>query len=220
MPISDSKSSFSKWRAEVLAHIALHGLTTPRALKRVVFAGDGALANDVVRSLIDDGSLFRRGDVLTQSRRAPSPTARHRARAVLSFCCHGTRLRPLLAPEQLAQLLGPILQHTAEPAPKSAHCVIDRDKRLSLVRVQPLVRDGQVLDLARELGRLQGFVESEAFRVWAYLASKSRFSITYLIESQQQAKELELWTTRRPLVSYALSAPVSVPLRAVYLPPM
>ncbi len=212
MPTESSKNSLNKWKRKAIEHVSLHGITTHRALKRVVFGSDGALANRVVRTLIEENTLFRHGSVLSQSKRRPTAGSLHRDHAVLVHCCHGTRLRSLLSFDQLQGVLSPILEHLDAPAPKAARCVIDRNKRLSLLRVQPMLRDSQELDLNRELGRLQSFVESDGFRTWAYLAANGGFSISYLVFDRGQAKELALWAERRPLVSCLLKHASSVPL--------
>lgn len=213
MPTSGSNNTSSKWKREVLDHIALYGLTSHRALKRAVFAGDGAAANEVVRAMLGDGTLYRHDGLLTTSKFPPEQAELHRDRIILHHCCLGTRLRPLVRRGDLEQLLSPIAEECGLSVPKNARCVIDRERRLSLLRVQPLVSTDVPLDLGRELGKLQSMVEGESFRIWSALATQGGFSISYLLLGQTQSKELALWLDRRPLFATARSQTIHIPVQ-------
>ena len=96
--------------------------------------------------------------------------------------------------------------------PKSARCIIDRKRRLSLIRVQPDVPPGSELDLARELGKLQSLIKGRPFRPWVSLASRGGFSLTYLMTDVAKADELSRWLPRRPLYASLRSTPVMIPV--------
>lgn len=202
----------NEWSREVLEHVALYGLTTRRVLKRAVFSGDGAAANDVVRALLDEARLFRHGGVLTASKHSPTAQEIHRNRVVLHFCCLGTRLRPLVPRADLERILAPISEQSGIAPPKNARCIIDRERRLSLVRVQSLVASGSELDLGRELGKLQSLVEDKSFRPWVMLATRGGFSLTYLVTDCAKAEEISRWIPRRPLYATLRPAPVMIPV--------
>ena len=195
-----------------MEHVALYGLTTHRAVKRAVFSGDGTAANNVVRALLAEERLFRHGSVLTASKRSLSPKDLHQSRAVLQHCCLGTRLRPLVPRADLEAILTPITEQSGTSLPKSARCIIDRKRRLSLIRVQPDVASGSELDLARELGKLQSLIEGRPFRPWVSLASRGGFSLTYLMTDVAKAGELSRWLPRRPLYATLRSTPVMIPV--------
>lgn len=212
MPTSGSNNTSSKWKREVLDHIALYGLTSHRALKRVVFSGDGPAANEMVRAMLREGTLYRYDNLLTTSNVLPEKAELYRDRIILHHCCLGTRPRPLVPRSDLEQLLSPIAGECGLQVPKRAQCVIDRERRLSLLRVQPPVSPDVRLDLGRELGKLQSMVEGESFRVWSSLATQSGFSISYLLLDQAQSKELALWLERRPLFATARSQTIHIPV--------
>lgn len=173
----------------------------------------------MLKELVAEGALYRHGKVFRWSRTRPEPQKLHQELAILAYCCLGKVQRPIVAPEDLAHVLEPVLCHLKlPPPPRSLRCVIDAQERLSLLRVQRLMRGGGLPDLGRELAQLQTFAQDKAFRPWASFAREGRFSITYLLHDVDQARELGLWTERRPLVSRVLREPVVVPLLASVIP--
>jgi len=208
--LADSKRSSSEWKRRVLRHVDRFGLTTHDALTRVVFDGDRKRRHEVVEALLRRGELVRRGSVLLPSDSKLHEKAIHARFSILAFACLGTTPRQLVPRKFIEEIFEPMGEDA--PVPKQAECVIDDNKRLSLIRVHPASRDGQARDLNRTLGILQSFVEAESFRPWAYLALKDGLSISYLMHDAEEARELSLWTERRPLMSRLLSSPLVVPL--------
>lgn len=208
--MADSKRSSSEWKRRVLRHVDCFGLTTHDALTRVVFGGDRKRRHEVVEGLLRGGELVRRGSMLLPSGSKLDENEIHARCCVLAFACLGPTMRELVPRKFIDDIFEPMGEGTR--IPKRAECVIDDDKRLSLIRVHPAPRNGQSRDLNRTLGILQSYVEAESFRPWAYLALKDGFSISYLMHDADEARELSLWTQRHPLVSRALSSAALVPL--------
>jgi hypothetical protein len=206
-------------KPEILAHVRCYNVTTRDVVARLYFDGDAKAASAALRDLVADGELYRHGKVFRRSRHRPEPQQLHRDLALLAYCCLAEGRRPLLSRDELERVLQPVLDHLKFPPPSaSVRCIIDDQRRLSLVRVQRLMRGRGLPDLNRELVQLQSLVEDKAFRPWAFFAREERFSLTYLLHGPDQVSELALWTQRRPLVSRALREPVVVPLVSDAIP--
>lgn len=188
------------------------GLTTQGALKWAVCGGDAQLASKVADALVSEGKLVRRGKLLVSPKRTLSRDDLHHDYSVLDFCCTGQPLRPLVPRSDLRYITKPICDVEQIPFPDKHHLYVDRDKRLSLILVQPPPTGNPRTRLNGALVALQQFIEAKPFRLWAHFVERGGFSITYLMHDRGEAREFALWTERRPLVSAVLGEPVVVPL--------
>lgn len=223
MSTTDSSDTLTRWGSRVLDHVGRYGLTTHAAVRKAVFgdqAADEELVAAVLASLLQDGKLFQHGRVLWRSKTRPTPETVSRRYAALHLCELQSPPFRLLSRADVADIMAPATEHLGIGLRKEVRCIIDREKRLSLLRVQALPARGEEPDLNRDMSRLQATVQDETFRPWLYLARRGGFSLSYVLHDQDHVKEFALWTARRPPASTLLGEPIAIPVCVHVVPPI
>lgn len=199
-------------------HLLTFRITTADVLAEAALDGDVDQAQAVLRELAKTRSMVRRDRLYVARPLVEDEAELQKAFAVFHYCCLQRPRRRLIPREDIEKVLQPIMDAGGGPLPKETRCYIDRDKRMSMLRVQPLPKSEHEGEVNLALHSLQQAVETQVFRPFANLATEGGFSITYLMRVQERAAELRLWTKRRPLVSPLASEPVVIPLIVAVVP--
>lgn len=204
--------------SDIEEHLQLFRLTTPEVLGIAAFGGDTDAASAALRKLVSRRSLVRGRGLYIAREIVSDEQAVQRAYAVFHYCCLQRPRRRLMRRHELEQVFAPLIENEQGTLPSSAACFLDREKRMSMLRVQPIPKSAHDNSVNLALHSLQQVVESEPFRLFAWFAQSERLSITYLMRDHAQATELRLWTKRRPLMTPLLATPVPVPLIVAVVP--
>lgn len=203
-----------------MEQVETYGLTTVRAVVRLLGTGDEGQAQRVLQGLRDREQLFlhRIGEddlpfeYFTKDRRPLREPELRDCYGVLAFAVFTEQRRPILGQARFANVMGKVAEIAKIKEIEFRPCYRHRPnakepERLSLIRV------GHAQDLQTVIEELEQFVNSPAFKPWYYLAIGGSFVLTYLLPSTSDCvNELSRWVRRRPMLCRLGAKPVPVPV--------
>ena len=210
--MSNHKSNAPTVADHVGRQISRYGLTTAPIVARTLCDGDRRLAERTLHVLRERRRVVAhtagRLTYYTRGDRPLSPQALDKRLSILWYCGMTPPPKQLLALGRLRKLELP-------PLP----CYMSKQGVVTWIRVHPrnMAAEGRTLQDA--LIRLQEPVRRPEFKRLAYFAKEGRFAIDYLMRSQREAAEFDLWLHRRPLFTPLRDPPVHIPVNVVVMSP-